>query len=43
LTYTAGYTPKDNRADFGPIFPLPRYVLIILMVLQITLSDSPLV
>ena len=23
LLANAGYTPQDNRADFGPIFPLP--------------------
>ncbi len=42
----AGYTPQDNRADFGPISPLPTIlgnVLIILVVLKIILSDFPVV
>ncbi len=40
------YTPQDNRADFGPISPLPTilgYVPIILVVLKIILSDFPVV
>ncbi len=40
----AGYTPQDNRADFGPISPLPTIlgnVPIILVVLKIILSDFP--
>ncbi len=42
----AGYTPQDNRADFGPISPLPTIlgnVPIILVVLKIILSDFPVV
>ncbi len=42
----AGYTPQDNRADFGPISPLPSIlgnVPIILVVLTIILSDFPVV
>ncbi len=42
----AGYTPQDNRADFGTISPLPTIldnVLIILVVLKIILSDFPVV
>ncbi len=42
----AGYTPQDNRADFGPISPLPTIlgnVLIILVVLKMILSDFPVV
>ncbi len=37
----AGYTPQDNRADFGRISPLPTIlgnVPIILVVLKIILS-----
>ncbi len=36
----AGYTPQDNRADFGTITPLPTIlgnVLIILVALKIIL------
>ncbi len=42
----AGYTPQDNRADFGPISPLPTIlgnVLIILVVLKIVFSDFSVV
>ncbi len=42
----AGYTPQDNRADFGPISPLPTIlgnVSIILVGLKIILSDFPVV
>ncbi len=42
----AGYTPQDNRADFGPISPLPTIlgnVPIILVVLKMILSDFPVV
>ncbi len=42
----AGYTPQDNRADFGPISPLPTIlgnVPINLVVLKIILSDFPVV
>ncbi len=42
----AGYTPQDNRADFGPISPhptIPGNVPIILVVLKIKLSDFPVV
>ncbi len=38
----AGYTPQDNRADFGPISPVPTIlgnVPIILGVLKLILSD----
>ncbi len=38
----AGYTPQDNRADFGTISPLPPIlgnVPIILVVLKSILSD----
>ncbi len=38
----AGYTAQDNRADFGPISPVPTIlgnVLIILGVLKLILSD----
>ncbi len=42
----AGCTPQDNRADFGPISPLPTIlgnVPIILVVLKMILSDFPVV
>ncbi len=42
----AGYTPQDNRADFGPISPLPTIlgnVPIILVVLKIIFSDFSVV
>ncbi len=42
----AGYTPQDNRADFGPISSLPTIlgnVPIILVILKIILSDFPVV
>ncbi len=42
----AGYTPQDNRADFGPISPLPTIlgnVSIILVDIKIILSDFPVV
>lgn len=38
------HTLQDNRDDFGPNSPLPTFlgkVTIILMVLQIILSDFP--
>ncbi len=40
LQANAGYTPQDNRADFGPISPLPTIlgnVPIIILVLKIIL------
>ncbi len=40
----AGYTPEDNRADFGAISPLPTIlgnVPIISVDLKIILSDFP--
>ncbi len=50
LNYSnAGYTPQDNRADFGPISPLPTILgnyyrlSIILVVLKIIFSDFPVV
>ncbi len=41
----AGYTPQDNRADFGPISPLPTILgnVPIILVLKIILSDFPVV
>ncbi len=45
LTHYAGYT-QDNRADFGPISPLPTFlgnVPIILVVLKIIFSDFSVV
>ncbi len=42
----AGYTPQDNRADFGPISPLSTIlgnVPIILVDLKMILSDCPVV
>ncbi len=45
FTY-AGYTPQNNRADFGPISPLPTIlgnVPIILVDLKIILSDFSVV
>ncbi len=42
----AGYTPQDNRADFGTISPLPPIlgnVPIILVVLKSILSDFTVV
>ncbi len=44
--YYAGYTPRDNQADFGLISPFPTIlgnVPIILVVLKIILSDFPVV
>ncbi len=42
----AGYTPQDNRADFGPISPLPTIlgnIPIILVDLKIIFSDFSVV
>ncbi len=44
--HNAGYTPQDNRADLGPISPLPTIlgnVPIILVDLKIILSDFSVV
>ncbi len=46
MSTIAGYTPQDNRGDFGPISPLPTIlgnVSIILVVLKIILFDFPVV
>ncbi len=40
------YAPQDNRADFGPISPLPTILVNVqfsLVVLKIILSDFPVV